>query len=236
MKRNFIFKIHCMFLLSATLTHAQTREEVEKPSSKKEKINTRKVMEVGLNVSNTIANAVGSKGNTDILSYQDPYQLNVWWLNPKKKQAIRLGMGWNFNSIKEVRLTTGLVRVKSEFPISARIGYEWREQIGGDFFYTYGVDAAVNYWYSRSQVAFAGELTDININQLLIGGGGSLGVRWQHKNGRIAIGTEALLYLTTGTEKRSVIDKKLGELENSTKNVTSISNFLPQSLYFIFRF
>ncbi|MFM2268228.1 MAG: hypothetical protein RL757_1669 [Bacteroidota bacterium] len=236
MKRNFIFKTYCVFLLSATLAHAQTHETGEKPSSKKEKTENRPLLELGLNVSNAIANAVGSKGNADFLSYQDPYQLNLWRFNPKNNQAIRLGLGWNFNSSKEVRLTTGLVRVKSESPISARIGYEWRKQISGEFLYTYGVDAAVNYWYNSSQVAFASELTDININQLLIGGGGSLGVRWQHKNGRIAIGTEALLYVTTGSEKRKVVDKKLGVLENSSKNMTSLSNFLPQSLYFIFRF
>ena len=239
MKKSFIFKVPfaflCLFFV-ATRSAAQITEETPHAGLTK-KLRPHRRFQLGLNISNVIANAVGSRNDADFLAYQDPYQLNFWWQASKKPhQAFRLGVGWNFNSTKEVRLTTGIVRTKAELPLAGRFGYKWRAPLTDRFYFSYGIDAVANYWYSNAQTAVAGDLTDLIINELVVGGGGALGLRWQDKSGRIDIGTEALLYFTAGTEKRKLIDRKLGVLEDSKKDRTYVSNFLPQSLYLILRF
>jgi hypothetical protein len=196
-------------------------------------IPTDKGVELGINVTSTLAGFFNSGGDRSTI---DPYILSIKIANTKG--AVRLGMYGAIKQDKNFQCVNSFCgsRTIHETLANIRAGYEQRIPVTNRFVFFWGLDGIVKLDNSETTTDFQTSKGLISSKKLGFGGGGVAGVQfWIHK--RISLSTETSLYgvYSSGINK-TVLPSTSGGTQSNPISSFQIVPILPSSLFFNFRF
>ncbi len=213
MKKIFLL---CSVLCSSGLLWAQ--------SASPDTVHRRR-LEIGLNITNTLGNFVGSTGGLT----NDPYLLSFRFGGPLR----RLRMGLNFSVKDRSDPESNGAFEEKETVMRLRAGYEWVHPMSRRLAMYWGLDGVFEY-RKTDIVTFTGTGTAALHNLTRgIGGGPVLGIMWR-VHPRVALTTECSVYAIyrRGTEQVSAPP----DFSRQTVQDFVWQPLLPTSLYVNFSF
>jgi hypothetical protein len=205
----------------------------QKPTDETDFIPKNKGIELGLNITSTLAGFFNSGGDR---TGSDPYFLSLKIASPTG--AIRIGAYGALKKENTFQCNNNICgeRVLNNTAFNLRAGYEWRTPISQRFLFFWGIDGIFKWDANETVTNFQGQGGSALIanRKIGFGGGGVAGVQfWLSK--RIALSTETSLYAVAvaGSNELSI--------PPATSKKTPVSSFeimpiLPSSLFFTFRF
>ena len=188
-----------------------------------------KRMEIGLNVSNVLANFF----NSDFpRAEQERHTLGLKYNAKNLNSAWRLHLGGGVKNSETLDNFGG--RQIEESSLFLKLGYEWRKSILPQFALLYGIDLIANTTNEKSSFRFGLNNDTADIKKIRqYGSGLFLGFRYEFAK-RFALTTESNLSVLYQTENSSVLDIN-GQLVKFHSDDFQISHTLPISLYLYIR-
>lgn len=191
-----------------------------------------KKVEIGLNITHTLAGFFNSGGQDVLL---DPYLFSLKFL--KKNGAIRSAYNFKIKTSSEFDFTTGFggQRDARETELDLRVGWEWRKPISNRFQF---------YWGGDLLGRFRKEVVDFNTSQarlkldeqtIGVGGGPIMGILF-FITPVITLSTEAAIYgvYESGRTRNDFI--RGGAVDSSPIRRFELVPTIPNALYIHFRF
>lgn len=157
-------------------------------------------MEIGLNITSTLAGFFNSGGDR---IPTDPFLFS--FKIGGKKSAFRTGLNIRSRQQDEASNDINGSRTTFDTRIDARLGWEWRREITRKFRLHYGLDGLLLFQNTKSDFNSSIGLATLKMHREGAGGGPFLGMTWV-AHPRVTFGTEATIYATVyrKTESRNV--------------------------------
>ena len=203
----------------ATLVFCQTKTTDKKDFSN----------ELGLNVTNLLADLLGNNNLTSPGSYLISYK------RLKGNKALRVGGTINYSLKNQSDFGFNSNLINQNFQL--RIGRETRQSISPRFQYYYGMDGIVGFQQEQSSVKVNGGQVIQTDKILTLGGGPVLGFQFALYD-RLLIGTEGSLYAAYSKNSVDFQTFNISSANFPSKNTTglNIQTNLPKFLFLIVKF
>lgn len=213
--------ILALLLFSCSLLQAQ--EDTESAS---------KSIEVGLNITNTLAGFLNSGGQSAPL---DPYLISLKFM--KQNRGLRTGLNFKVSNTNEFdNFAGGNQRKTKETTVNFRLGFEKRIPISSRLTLFWGVDAVTRYQVDNVDFfSFNGKI-ELAENTIGFGGGPVLGMIY-HINPRVFLSTESYIYAVYQLgNKFELLDPNAPSPSESKIRELDIIPVYPNALYITFLF
>ncbi len=154
-------------------------------------------VEIGLNITNTITNVVGSSTNN---LTTDPYLLSLRF-GEFDRRRWRLGLNFRVHKKSDTDVA-GFLTDEKESTANLRFGHEWVRPMSRNLAFFWGLDGVFEYQSDKIETT-DGFGTALLQSQLWgVGGGPVLGLQWR-VHPRVALSTECSIYAVyhTGHEE-----------------------------------